>query len=166
MDELTGKVAVITGAASGIGLALARRLAAEGMKLVLADIEQAALDAAVADLSQSADVRGVRCDVSRPDDVEAVATAAMEAFGGLHLAVNNAGVSGGGASWEIDLDQWRWILGVDLWGVIHGVRTFTPLIIRSGGGHLVNTASMAGLTGYDLNLWIGDPFEGATYLPR
>lgn len=140
-------MAVVTGAASGIGRALCDAFAAEGMRLVLADVEVAVLEEAAAELRDSgADVFAVTADVSVPADVERIGAAAMDVYGALHVACNNAGVSGGGLSWEIDLETWRWILDVDLWGVIHGVRVFTPLIIASGGGHLVNTASMAGLT--------------------
>lgn len=147
MDEFEGKVAVVTGAASGIGRALASAFAAEGMRLVLADVESAALEATAEELrSGGADVFAVVADVAQPAEVDRIGTAAMDVFGALHVACNNAGVSGGGLSWEIDLETWRWILDVDLWGVIHGVRTFTPLIIASGGGHIVNTSSMAGLT--------------------
>lgn len=147
MEQFEGKVAVVTGAASGIGRALAGALAAEGMKLVLADVEVEPLEATAEELrGGGADVFAVVADVAQPAEVDRIGTAAMDVFGALHVACNNAGVSGGGLSWEIDLDTWRWILDVDLWGVIHGVRTFTPLIIASGGGHIVNTASMAGLT--------------------
>lgn len=147
MDEFVGKVGVITGAASGIGLAMAKRFGAEGMKLVLADVEPDALDAAVASLSEAGiEAVGVPCDVSDRAQVQAVADAAIERFGALHLACNNAGVGSGGVSWELTEADWEWVLGVDLWGVIYGVGIFTPLIIESGGGHIVNTASMAGLT--------------------
>ena len=147
MDELEGKVAVVTGAASGIGLALATRLAAEGMQLVLGDVEAPALDAAASALRDGgAEVEAVVTDVSVAGDVDALGRAAIDRFGALHLAVNNAGVSGGGLSWEIPLETWDWILGVNLRGVIHGLRAFVPRIIESGGGHVVNTASMAGLT--------------------
>lgn len=147
MQDFEGKVAVVTGAASGIGRAMATAFAAEGMRLVLADVEVGPLEATAEELRASgADVFAVTADVAQPADVDRIGTAAMDVFGGLHVACNNAGVSGGGLSWEIDLETWRWILDVDLWGVIHGVRTFTPLIIASGGGHIVNTASMAGLT--------------------
>ncbi|MEX0768256.1 MAG: SDR family NAD(P)-dependent oxidoreductase [Microthrixaceae bacterium] len=147
MDQFEGKVAVVTGAASGIGRALAAAFADVGMKIVLADIEVDALEAAAEELRVSgADVFAVTADVAQAADVARIGTAAMDVFGALHVACNNAGVSGGGLSWEIDLETWRWILDVDLWGVIHGVHTFTPLIIASGGGHIVNTASMAGLT--------------------
>jgi NAD(P)-dependent dehydrogenase (short-subunit alcohol dehydrogenase family) len=147
IDQLEGKVAVVTGAASGIGLALATRLAADGMRLVLGDVEAPALDAATSALRDGgAEVEAHVTDVSIAADVDALADAAMSRFGGLHLAVNNAGVSGGGLSWEIPLETWDWILGVNLRGVIHGIRAFVPRIIESGGGHIVNTASMAGLT--------------------
>ena len=147
MEQFEGKVAVVTGAASGIGRALASAFAAEGMKLVLADIESGPLETAAEELrADGADVFAVTANVAEPADVERIGMAAMDVFGALHVACNNAGVSGGGLSWEIPLETWKWILDVDLWGVIHGVHTFTPLIIASGGGHVVNTASMAGLT--------------------
>ena len=146
MDEFAGKVAVITGAASGIGRATAGALAAEGVRLVLADVEEGPLEAAVAQLKATTEVVGVSADVSRYEDVVEVGRVAMDTFGALHIAMNNAGVGSGGLSWDIPLEQWEWVLGVDLWGVIHGVKAFTPLIIASGGGHVVNTASMAGLT--------------------
>ena len=147
MEQFEGKVAVVTGAASGIGKALATGVGEGGMRIGLADVESAALEIAAEELrSQGADVFAVTADVAKAADVDRIGTAAMDVFGALHVACNNAGVSGGGLSWEIDLETWRWILDVDLWGVIHGVHTFTPLIIASGGGHIVNTASMAGLT--------------------
>lgn len=147
MDDFEGKVAVVTGAASGIGRAMADAFVAEGMKVVLADVESAPLEAAATELREAGgDVFAVIADVREPAEVDRIGAAAMDVFGGLHVACNNAGVSGGGLAWEIDLETWRWIIDVDLWGVIHGVRTFTPLIIRSGGGHIVNTASMAGLS--------------------
>lgn len=147
MEALHGKVAIITGGASGIGYALAEALAAEGLRLVLADIEEASLDRAAVTLrAGGAEVVTVRADVSRFGDVEAIGSTAMEAFGAVHLAVNNAGVAMGGAVWELSIEDWEWVLGVDLWGVIYGLKAFTPLIIASGGGHIVNVASMAGLT--------------------
>jgi NAD(P)-dependent dehydrogenase (short-subunit alcohol dehydrogenase family) len=147
MDEFAGKVGVITGGASGIGLALARRFGREGMKLVIADIQQDALDAAARDLEgDGIEILAVQADVSDRAQVQSVADATMERYGALHLACNNAGVGSGGLSWELTENDWAWTLGVDLWGVIHGVGIFTPLIIRSGGGHVVNTASMAGLS--------------------
>lgn len=147
MEDFVGKVAVVTGAASGIGRAMAAAFAAERMRLVLADVESEPLEATAEELrSGGAEVVTILADVARPEEVDRIGSTAMAEFGALHVACNNAGVSGGGLSWEIDLETWRWILDVDLWGVIHGVRTFTPLIIASGGGHIVNTASMAGLT--------------------
>ena len=147
MEHFEGKVAVVTGAASGIGRAMADAFVAEGMKVVLADVDSEPLEQAASELrGRGADVFAVLADVREPAEVDRIGAAAMDVFGGLHVACNNAGVSGGGLTWEIDLETWRWILDVDLWGVIHGVRTFTPLIIRSGGGHIVNTASMAGLS--------------------
>jgi len=147
MDEFAGKVAVITGGAAGIGLALARRFGAEGMRLVIADIQSDVLDQSVAALNaEGIETIGVRADVSDRAQVQAIADAAMDRFGAIHLAANNAGVGGGGLTWELTEADWKWVLGVDLWGVIHGVGVFTPLIIESGGGHVINTASMAGLT--------------------
>jgi len=149
MQDFSGKVAVVTGAASGIGRALAERCAAEGMRLVLADIESAPLEATVAGL-QSSEVRvlGVRTDVSYPEAVEELARRAFEAFGGVHLVCNNAGVFGGRPApvWEATLNDWRWILGVNVWGVIHGLRSFVPRMLEAGEqGWIVNTASMGGL---------------------
>lgn len=147
MDEFDGKVGVITGGAAGIGLAMARRFGREGVRLVIADIEQAALDDALAALAdEGIEAVGIRADVSDRAQVQAIADLAMERYGALHLACNNAGVGSGGLSWELSEADWKWVLDVDLWGVIHGVGIFTPLIIASGGGHVVNTASMAGLT--------------------
>jgi NAD(P)-dependent dehydrogenase (short-subunit alcohol dehydrogenase family) len=147
MRELRHKVAVVTGGASGIGLALARRFAAEGMALVLADVEGEALDVAAAALDdEGAEVLAIRTDVSDPAQVEALAEAAFERHGSVHLLCNNAGVVHRGAAWEQSLEDWEWVLGVDLWGVIHGVRAFVPTMLASGEpGHVVNTASVAGL---------------------
>ena len=145
MEELAGKVAVVTGAASGIGRALADQFVADGMKVVLADVEQGALDTAVAELEAAgAEVVGVRTDVSRFEAVEALRDATLEAFGAVHVVCNNAGVGTGGTSWELGLEEWDWVIGVDLYGVIHGVKAFMPLLVEQGEGHMVNTASMAG----------------------
>jgi NAD(P)-dependent dehydrogenase (short-subunit alcohol dehydrogenase family) len=146
VKELEGRVAVITGGASGIGLGLAHRFAAEGMKLVIGDVETAALDDAVATLrGKGAEVLGVVTDVADPDQVQALADAAVSRFGGVHVCCNNAGVGTGGLSWEIPRATWEWVLGVNLWGVIHGIRTFVPLLVQQPEAHVVNTASIAGL---------------------
>lgn len=145
VKELRGKVAVVTGGASGIGLALGTACAVEGMRVVLADIEAGALEQAAASLPAGAEVEAVVCDVSDAAQVDALRDRALERFGAVHLVANNAGVSAGGPTWEHTLEDWEWVLGVNLWGVIHGVRTFTPLLIEQGEGHIVNTASMAGL---------------------
>ena len=145
MKELKGKVAVITGGASGIGLAMAHRFAAEGMKLVLGDIEAPALAAAVESLPSGTEIATLVCDVSKLEQVEALRDLAVSTFGTVHLVCNNAGVGGGGAMVELDMNDWEWVIGVNLWGVIHGVRTFLPLLTAQGEGHIVNTASVAGL---------------------
>jgi len=146
MRDLAGKVAVVTGGASGIGLALAHRLAAEGMHLVVADVEEPALAAAVTELSShGVEVLAVPTDVSVWESVEALAAASVDRFGAVHVVCNNAGVGAGGLSWEMSLAEWSWIVGVNLWGVIHGIRAFVPLLLAQDEGHVVNTASMAGL---------------------
>ncbi len=146
MEELQGKVAVITGGASGIGRAVADRAAGEGMKIVLGDIEEGPLKGAVDDLtSQGAEALGVLTDVSDGASVQALRDQALDRFGAVHLVHNNAGIGLGGPIWEVSEEDWRWILGVNLWGVIHGIATFVPLLIEQGEGHVVNTASIAGL---------------------
>jgi NAD(P)-dependent dehydrogenase (short-subunit alcohol dehydrogenase family) len=147
MERLEGRVAVVTGAASGIGLALARRLGAEGMRVVLADVEEAALAAAEAELvARGVETIAVRCDVSEEASVGALAASTLERFGAAHVLCNNAGVMGGaGASWEVPLEDWRWVLGVNLWGVIHGIRRFLPILLEQDEAHVLNTASMAAL---------------------
>jgi len=140
------KVAVVTGAGSGIGLALANAFAAGGCSVVLADVQQDALDAAVAEVgTHGVDAIGVLTDVSKPEQVEALAAATIERFGGVHVVCNNAGVVGAGDPWVGPLESWEWVMGVNFWGVVYGVRTFLPHLVMSGGGHIVNTASMAGL---------------------
>lgn len=148
MQLFKDRVAVVTGAASGIGLAMAKRFAAEGMKVVMADIELNALQEAAAGLKgEGATVLTHVLDVSKPDQVEGLAKATYNAFGAAHIVCNNAGVEVIGAAWEHTLADWEWVLGVNLWGVIHGVRAFVPRMIAGGDeGHIVNTASMAGLT--------------------
>ena len=148
MRVFEGRVAVVTGAASGIGLALAQRFAAEGMKVVMADVEAAALDRAAAAVRATAPaVLATRVDVSRAEDVERLARETYAAFGAAHVVCNNAGVAVIGAVHEHSLADWQWVLGVNLWGVIHGVRAFVPRMLAGGDeGHIVNTASMAGLT--------------------
>jgi NAD(P)-dependent dehydrogenase (short-subunit alcohol dehydrogenase family) len=152
MKKFEGRVAVITGGASGFGREFANIGAKLGMKLVLADVQQDALDKAVAELSaQGAQVIGLRCDVRKAEQVQALADATMDKFGAVHLVFNNAGVGSGGLVWENSVADWEWVLGVNLWGVIHGVRTFTPLMLECAKkepgyeGHIVNTASMAGM---------------------
>lgn len=137
---------MVTGAASGIGLAMAHRFVAEDMAVVLADIEEPALDEAVSGFPAGANVLGVVTDVSDARQVDALRDAAVDAFGAVHVVCNNAGVAGGGPVWETTLEDWRWVMGVNLWGVIHGVRSFVPLMRAQGEGHVVNTASMAGVT--------------------
>ena len=146
MEDLTDKVVVVTGAAGGIGYAMAEAFAGVGAKVVLADLVEDELATAVERLTDAgATALGVPTDVSQADQVDALRDAALTAHGAVHVVCNNAGVGGGGVSWTIPLEQWKWVLGVDLFGVIHGVHTFTPLFVEQGEGHVVNTASMAGL---------------------
>jgi NAD(P)-dependent dehydrogenase (short-subunit alcohol dehydrogenase family) len=145
VDELTGKVAVVTGAASGIGLALAEAFQAEGMAVVLADIESGPLHVAAERLSVSGDLLAVRTDVSDAAAVVALRDAAIDRFGRVNVLCNNAGVGGGGPMADVALSTWQWVLGVNLWGVIHGVSAFLPHLASHGDGHIVNTGSVAGL---------------------
>lgn len=148
MIELASRTAFVTGGASGIGLALGRALAEEGMNVMLADIEGDALAAAVASLSEAGlkNVSCVTCDVADPANVEEAAEATFRTFGAVHVLCNNAGVGAGSGIDEISVETWRWVLDVNLMGVLHGVRTFLPHMRAHGqGGHIVNTASMAGL---------------------
>jgi NAD(P)-dependent dehydrogenase (short-subunit alcohol dehydrogenase family) len=147
MKELRGKVAVVTGGASGIGRAVAEAAAAAGMKVVLADIEEAALKEAEAAMGASgAEVLAVVTDVSVRSSVEELRDRTLERFGAVHLIHNNAGVAVGGPMWTVSEADWTWVLGVNLWGVIHGISTFVPVMLEQGEGHVVNTASLAGLT--------------------
>ncbi len=152
MQEFAGRTAVVTGAGSGIGLELARRAAALGMNVVLADVQQDALDAAAAELAAGgAEVLACRVDTSRPDELERLAHEVRARFGAPHLVFNNAGVGAGGLIWEHSLRTWEWVIGVNLLGVAHGVRLFVPMMLEAAAanpafeGHVVNTASMAGL---------------------
>jgi len=148
MKQLKDRVAVVTGAASGIGLALVERFAAEGMKVVMADIEKTALANAADGLRRiGATVWPTEVDVARPEHVERLAAETFKKFGAAHVLCNNAGVAVLGAVHEHTLADWQWVLNVNLWGVIHGVRAFVPRMLAGGDeGHIVNTASMAGLT--------------------
>lgn len=152
MKNFSGRVAVITGAASGFGREFARVGAQLGMRLALADVQKEGLAETAAELeAQGAQVITQICDVRKGEQVEALARATMTSFGAVHLVFNNAGVGAGGLVWESTQADWEWVLGVNLWGVIHGVRVFTPLMLACAKddpeykGHIVNTASMAGL---------------------
>lgn len=149
MREFRDKVAVITGGASGIGRALTERCVREGMKVVLADVEEEALQGALKEIKGTgADVIGVRTDVSNGADVEALSQKTLEAFGAVHLLFNNAGVTGSLTNvWQAPLEEWEWILGVNLWGVIHGIRVFLPIMLKQDMScYIVNTASISGVT--------------------
>jgi NAD(P)-dependent dehydrogenase (short-subunit alcohol dehydrogenase family) len=146
MELTAGKVAVVTGAASGIGRAIAERFAMAGLNIVLADVEETALAAAeqkVADLGVK--TLAVRTDVSDEASVQALAAAAADRFGAVHVLCNNAGVASASDPWFGPVSAWQWVLGVNLWGVIHGIRAFLPVMATQGEGHIVNTASIAGL---------------------
>jgi len=146
MELGPGKVAVVTGAASGIGLALANAFASAGCSVVLADVQENALAKAAAEVgAHGADTMTMITDVSKVDQVEALAAATMERFGAVHIVCNNAGVGGAGDPWVGPIETWEWVIGVNMWGVIHGIRAFLPHLVMSGGGHIVNTASIAGL---------------------
>ncbi len=147
IDELTGKTAVVTGAASGIGLGLARKAAGEGMHVVLADVEVGALEAAEAEVAAlGAQTLAVTTDVSKAEAVEALARATFERFGGAHLVCLNAGVFQGGISWQRSNADWEWVLGVNFWGALHGIRSFIPRMLeQTEPAHVVITSSMAGL---------------------
>jgi NAD(P)-dependent dehydrogenase (short-subunit alcohol dehydrogenase family) len=148
MKELRGKVAVITGGAKGIGRAMAERFVGEGMKVAIADIDQASLDAAVAEMrDQGADVLGVRTDVSQLESVEALRDATVGHFGGVHVVCNNAGVASGahGRLWEHEINDWRFAFSVHVYGVINGINAFVPYLLDQGEeAHIVNTSSHNG----------------------
>lgn len=159
MRELHGKVAVVTGAASGMGRAFAQRFAREGMRMVLADVDGSAIEQLASQLrSDGQEAVSVATDVSQAEEVEKLARATLDAYGKVHLVCNNAGVSGGRgharfhvyedppAIWEATLNDWHWITGVNYWGVAHGIRVFVPILLAQGeDGHVVNTASISGL---------------------
>jgi NAD(P)-dependent dehydrogenase (short-subunit alcohol dehydrogenase family) len=161
MESLQGAGAVVTGGASGIGLATARLLGSRGGRLVLADVEQSALDVAVEELrSAGIEAHGVVCDVRSYDAVQALAGEAFDVLGAVHIVFNNAGVAVGGPIVEMSHDDWRWIIDVDLWGPIHGVEAFLPrLVEQRQGGHILFTASFAGLVP---NVGLG-PYTVAKY---
>jgi len=142
LPDLAGKVAVVTGGASGIGKGIAAQLVAEGARVVIADIQRDAMETAAAEIGAA----GVLTDVSDPASVDALAAAVLDRYGAVHVICNNAGIGPLAPVADLTLDDWRWMIGVNLWGVIHGVHTFLPILKRNrDGGHIVNTASMAGL---------------------
>ncbi|MGH9210287.1 MAG: SDR family NAD(P)-dependent oxidoreductase [Acidimicrobiales bacterium] len=147
MDRLEGKVAVVTGAASGIGRALAQRFATEQMRVVLADVAEEDLQTTAKELADEHGddrIAAVPTDVRDPEATDALANATVDRFGAVHIVCNNAGVAVGGLAWDIPADRWRWIVEVNLLGVVNGIRSFVPRLIEQGEGHVVNTASVAG----------------------
>jgi len=146
VKNLSGKVAVITGGGSGIGRSLAHAFAAQGMKVVLADVDEVAMRAVEAELTEGgAEVLPFVCDTSLEANVYALAQATLDRFGGAHVLCNNAGVAGKGDPWSGPMSSWEWVVGINLYGVVHGIRAFLPIMQDQGEGHIVNTASMAGL---------------------
>jgi len=161
MQTIEGRVAVVTGAASGIGRGIAETLAEAGMKVVLGDVEQGALQRTTNELTnRGLDVHAVVVDVSKPEQVEALAGATVDKYGAVHVLCNNAGVvAGGSPTWRSSLDDWQWLMGVNMMGVVHGVRTFLPIMIEQGDeAHIVNTASIAGLIWGDGALYTASKF--------
>ncbi|MBI5289300.1 MAG: SDR family NAD(P)-dependent oxidoreductase [Chloroflexi bacterium] len=154
MQDFKGRTAVVTGAASGIGRALAERFGSAGMRVVLADVEEAPLrEAEESLLERGVETIAVRTDVRKLESIEELHARAIEAFGKVHVLCNNAGVGSGGLTWQTANTDWEWVLGVNLWGVINGVRSFLPGMLEHGEeGHIVNTASMAGM--------VAGPFMG------
>ena len=150
MKDFQGKTAVVTGAASGIGRALAEKCIQEGMKVVLADVEEHALDRAADELKDlGGDVFAVRTDVSSAEQVESLAQQAFATYSAVHLLFNNAGVGAGSTVWESSLADWQWVLGVNLWGIIHGIHYFIPrMLARNEQGYIVNTASSEGVVAH------------------
>ncbi|GAA3884344.1 SDR family NAD(P)-dependent oxidoreductase [Leifsonia kafniensis] len=143
ITDFTGRTAVVTGGASGIGFALAKRFLEEGARVVIADIEQSAIESAVAELTALGEVRGIRTDVRDLDQVQALADATLEAFGRVDIVCNNAGVETGGTFLNITEQAWRWVMDVNFFGILNGCRVFLPILEANGGGHIVNTASVA-----------------------
>lgn len=160
MKDFKNKVAVVTGAASGIGRALADAFAAEGSKVVLADVEASRLEKVAAEMrGNGAEVLPVVTDVTNAADVAALAQRTLDSFGAVHVLCNNAGVFTAGVSWESPVEDYEWVLGVNVWGVIHGIRTFIPIMLKQNTeGHIVNTASMAGVT--------NGPFSAPYYMSK
>jgi NAD(P)-dependent dehydrogenase (short-subunit alcohol dehydrogenase family) len=151
VEDLRGKTAVVTGAAGGIGYALCEAFAAEGMRVVLADVSPDRLEAAAAKLGEAsrAEVLGVATDVTRWEEVQALAARAIERFGAVEVLCNNAGVQQDGYAWEFELSEWEWIIGVNLWGTIHGLKAFVPAMVERGEpAHIVNTASLGALIAF------------------
>jgi len=149
MDSFDQKVAVITGGASGMGRAFAERFGSAGCQIVIADVEASALETAVAELKAAGIAAvGIKTDVSKAAEMTALSDRVLAEFGQVNLLFNNAGVGGGGALEDLSLQDWEWILGVNLWGVIHGLNAFYPHMLAHGDGHIVNTASVAGMTSY------------------
>jgi NAD(P)-dependent dehydrogenase (short-subunit alcohol dehydrogenase family) len=143
IEHFTGRTAVVTGGASGIGFAMAQRFLEEGMGVAIADVEQSALDNAVRELSGFGTVIGIRTDVRKVEDLEALAAATLKTFGRIDVVCNNAGVETGGSFLRIPEEAWRWVMDVNFFGVLNGCRVFLPILEANGGGHIVNTASVA-----------------------